>query len=134
MTDKTSQASESTQADIAAKPATKSAAKRTAGVRASAAKRPQAARRAPDTASSASPSKRVEATAQLPSIEPAVTARKRVNAREVAARQETTAVLADIARRYTVGESGEAHEALRSVIEELSPDCLLYTSPSPRDS
>lgn len=123
MTDKTSQASESTQADIAAKPAAKSAAKRTAGVRASAAKRPQAARRAPGTASSASRSKRAEAAAtQLPSIEPAVTARKRVNAREVAARQETTAVLADIARRYTVGESGEAHEALRSVIEELSPD------------
>ncbi|CAB3903845.1 hypothetical protein LMG3482_05571 [Achromobacter deleyi] len=123
MTDKTSQASESTQADIAAKPATKSAAKRTAGVRTSAAKRPLAARRTPGTASSASRSKQADAAAtQLPSIEPAVTARKRVNAREVAARQETTAVLADIARRYTVGESGEAHEALRSVIEELSPD------------
>ncbi len=134
MTDKTSQASESTQADLATKPASrsatksankpaaKSAATRTAGVRASAAKRTQAARRAPGAATTASRSKRVEAAAQLPSIEPAVTARKRVSAREAAARQETTAVLADIARRYTVGESGEAHEALRSVIEELSPD------------
>ncbi|CAB3716249.1 MAG: polyphosphate kinase 2 [Achromobacter sp.] len=58
----------------------------------------------------------------MPAIEPAIQARKRVNAREVAARQETSAVLADIARRYQVGESGEAHAALRSVIEELSPD------------
>ncbi|MGE8656161.1 MAG: polyphosphate kinase 2 [Achromobacter sp.] len=58
----------------------------------------------------------------LPALEPALQARRRVSAREVAARQETTAVLADIARRYQVGESGEAHEALRAVIEELSPD------------
>lgn len=57
-----------------------------------------------------------------PALEPALQARKRVSAREVAARQETTAVLADIARRYQVGQSGEAHEALRAVIEELSPD------------
>ena len=60
--------------------------------------------------------------AGLPAIDPAIQARKRVNAREVAARQETSAVLADIARRYQIGESGEAHAALRSVIEELSPD------------
>ncbi|WP_116791784.1 polyphosphate kinase 2 [Achromobacter dolens] len=62
------------------------------------------------------------APAGLPAIEPAIQARKRVSAREVAARQETSSVLADIARRYQIGESGEAHAALRSVIEELSPD------------
>ncbi|MFF7055566.1 polyphosphate kinase 2 [Achromobacter spanius] len=45
-----------------------------------------------------------------------------VEAREDAARQETVSVLADIARRYTVGPDAQAHEALRSVIEELSPD------------
>lgn len=45
-----------------------------------------------------------------------------VDAREDAARQETVSVLADIARRYTVGPDAQAHEALRSVIEELSPD------------
>src|SRR5690606_25805915 len=45
-----------------------------------------------------------------------------VVAREDAARQETVSVLADIARRYTVGPDAQAHEALRSVIEDLSAD------------
>ncbi|WP_287820537.1 polyphosphate kinase 2, partial [Achromobacter sp.] len=81
------------------------------------------AARADKPAKSAQPPAATLATpAGLPAIEPAIQARKRVNAREVAARQETSAVLADIARRYQVGESGEAHAALRSVIEELSPD------------
>ncbi|WP_241073792.1 polyphosphate kinase 2 [Achromobacter insuavis] len=68
------------------------------------------------------PASALATPAGLPAIDPAIQARKRVNAREVAARQETSAVLADIARRYQIGESGEAHAALRSVIEELSPD------------
>ncbi|HEY9271957.1 MULTISPECIES: polyphosphate kinase 2 [Achromobacter] len=54
--------------------------------------------------------------------EPALNVRKRVVARQDAARQETVAVLADIARRYNVSAPAQAREALRSVIEELSPD------------
>ncbi|CUJ64155.1 MULTISPECIES: polyphosphate kinase 2 [Achromobacter] len=103
------------------------AAKRTpaAARSASGAATPKSTRaaRADKPAKSAQPPAATLATpAGLPAIEPAIQARKRVNAREVAARQETSAVLADIARRYQVGESGEAHAALRSVIEELSPD------------
>ena len=48
--------------------------------------------------------------------------RKRVVARQDAARQETAAVLADIAGRYQVGEPGEARAALRTVIDALSSD------------
>lgn len=66
-------------------------------------------------------SRRAQPTA-APPIEPVVQARKRVAAREDAARQETVSVLSDIARRYTVGPEAQAHEALRSVIEDLSPD------------
>ena len=54
--------------------------------------------------------------------EPALNVRKRVVARQDAARQETVAVLADIARRYNVSAPAHSREALRSVIEELSPD------------
>lgn len=110
MTDKTPQASDSAQAAMADKPAARTA------------KRANAARRAPAAKRARMPAAVPAAPAVLPAIEPAVTARKRVSARESAARQETVAVLADIARRYNVGESGQAHEALRSVIEELSPD------------
>ncbi len=143
MTDKTPQASEQAQAATADKPAAR-AAKRSAGVRrAPAAKRGQSANQgakrpvaavpaAPASKRAGPAAKRAGATVSvaaspgdLPAIEPAVTARKRVSARESAARQETAAVLADIARRYNVGESGQAHEALRSVIEELSPDDAL---------
>lgn len=53
---------------------------------------------------------------------PIAQARRKVAAREDAAREETVSVLSDIARRYNVGEGAQAHEALRSVIEELSPD------------
>lgn len=145
MTDKTPQASVSPgeNKDDASAPR---AAKRTAAPRKSARSAP-AGKRAPaatrsaggaatpkatraakpaqtaQTAEPAQPPASALATpAGLPAIDPAIQARKRVNAREVAARQETSAVLADIARRYQIGESGEAHAALRSVIEELSPD------------
>ncbi|MBB1593895.1 polyphosphate kinase 2 [Achromobacter sp. UMC46] len=103
MTDKTPQAEQ----DVAATPKkrVRTAAKRTASPRtATAPRRPQ------------------PAPADTPSMQPVVQARKRVVAREVAARQETVSVLSDIARRYTVGPDAQAHEALRSVIEELSPD------------
>lgn len=103
MTDKTTQASEQ---DVAATPK-----KRAGGVQ-GAAKRSTAARRTPAA-------KPVQAA---PAIEPVVQARKRVAAREDAAREETVSVLSDIARRYAVGAKAQAHEALRSVIEELSPD------------
>ncbi len=129
MTDKTSQASDPAQAATVNTP---QAAKRTAAARrVSATQRaqpaPPAAKR-PAVASPTGPAakrarvSRAPAPVVLPAIDPAVMARKRVSARESAARQETAAVLADIARRYTVGESDQAHEALRSVIEELSPD------------
>ncbi len=126
MTDKNPQASVSpgenkddTSAPRAAK-RTPSAARSASGA---ATPKSTRAARADKPAKSAQPPAATLATpAGLPAIEPAIQARKRVNAREVAARQETSAVLADIARRYQVGESGEAHAALRSVIEELSPD------------
>lgn len=100
MTDKTPQAEQA----IAATPNKRAgaAAKRTASTRAG-----TGSRRAQPTAAP---------------IEPVVQARKRVAAREDAARQETVSVLSDIARRYTVGPDAQAHEALRSVIEDLSPD------------
>lgn len=142
MTDKTPQASgspgENKDDTSAPRAAKRTAARRQSARSAPAAKRtPAAARSASGAATpkstraartdkpakSGQPQASARATpAGLPAIEPAIQARKRVNAREVAARQETSAVLADIARRYQVGESGEAHAALRSVIEELSPD------------
>ncbi|MGE8640148.1 MAG: polyphosphate kinase 2 [Achromobacter sp.] len=101
MTDKTPQAEQA----VAATPNKRAgaAAKRTASTRAG-----TGSRRAQPTAA--------------PPIEPVVQARKRVAAREDAARQETVSVLSDIARRYTVGPDAQAREALRSVIEDLSPD------------
>ena len=48
--------------------------------------------------------------------------RRRISERADAARQEAVAVLADIARRHQANAPDQAHEALRSVIEELSPD------------
>lgn len=126
MTDKTPQASVSPgeNKDDAVSPR---AAKRTAAPRKST-RAARAAQPAQSTKSTKSaqpvqpPASALATPAGLPAIDPAIHARKRVNAREVAARQETSAVLADIARRYQIGESGEAHAALRSVIEELSPD------------
>ncbi|MCD0498702.1 polyphosphate kinase 2 [Achromobacter sp. MY14] len=90
-------------ADSSAKNSAKNSAKRSAETGSAAASRP------------------------APSANNGVLARKQVmaaqvRAREDAARQETVSVLADIARRYTVGPDAQAHEALRSVIEELSPD------------
>ena len=117
MTDKTPQASVSPgeNKDAASSPR---AAKRTAAPRKSA----RSAKAAKSAKPVQPPASALATPAGLPAIDPAIQARKRVNAREVAARQETSAVLADIARRYQIGESGEAHAALRSVIEELSPD------------
>lgn len=64
----------------------------------------------------------VDPVSAAAAAEPALDVRKRVVARQDAARQETVAVLADIARRYNVSAPAQAREALRSVIEELSPD------------
>ncbi len=50
------------------------------------------------------------------------TARARIDARVDAVRQETVAVLADMARRYHVGEPGQADTALRAVIGGMSAD------------
>jgi len=103
MTDKTPQAAES---DTATSPkpragSTQGAAKRTV-------------RAGSGTTSRRTPAK--------PAIEPVLQARKKVAAREDAARQEAVSVLSDIARRYTIGADTQAHDALRSVIEELSAD------------
>ena len=131
MTDKTPQSDEQ---EVAAAPSKRaagapSAAKRTSSTRRAAgngakvveavavARKPRKAVKAAKSVNAAQP-----AQADVPAIEPALRARKRVVAREDAAHQETVSVLADIARRYSVGAQGQAHEALRSVIEELSPD------------
>jgi len=103
MTDKTPQAAES---DTAISPKTR--ARSTQG----AAKR--TVRAGSGTTSRRTPAK--------PAIEPVLQARKKVAAREDAARQEAVSVLSDIARRYTIGADTQAHDALRSVIEELSAD------------
>ncbi|MGV2907480.1 polyphosphate kinase 2 [Achromobacter sp. AGC25] len=107
MTDKTPQAEPAVPAAPAKRAGT--AAKRTASNRAG-------------TSTGTSTGTKTRRAAAVPPIEPVVQARKRVAAREDAARQETVSVLSDIARRYTVGPDAQAHEALRSVIEELSPD------------
>ncbi|MGE6917047.1 polyphosphate kinase 2 [Achromobacter kerstersii] len=103
MTDKTPQAAES---DTAISPKTR------AGSTQGAAKR--TVRAGSGTTSRRTPAK--------PAIEPVLQARKKVAAREDAARQEAVSVLSDIARRYTIGADTQAHDALRSVIEELSAD------------
>ena len=107
MTDKTPQASVSPgeNKDAASSPR---AAKRTAAPRKSA----RSAKAAKSAKPVQPPASALATPAGLPAIDPAIQARKRVNAREVAARQETSAVLADIARRSQIGESGEAHAAL----------------------
>ena len=115
MTDKTSPAPDQ---DAPAAPAKRStsaqgAAKRTASARPTPAKRAVKGEAKPAGVAGAGIS---------PAVEPALELRKRVAARQDAARQETAAVLADIAGRYTVGSPGEAHEALRTVIDALSPD------------
>ncbi|MGH8816558.1 MAG: polyphosphate kinase 2 [Achromobacter pestifer] len=116
MTEKTPQAAEQ---DVAVTP------KKRVGGAQGAAKRTTGTRRA-RSAKPAQPTQATDATqtaqGAAPAIEPVVQARKRVAAREDAAREETVSVLSDIARRYTVGTEAQAHEALRSVIEELSPD------------
>ncbi|CAB3692710.1 polyphosphate kinase 2 [Achromobacter pulmonis] len=127
MTDKTPQVSEQNPAaDGQAATRPQRPAKRTARAARSsasgAAKAGQAAVAANGATAARRPAAGTASPAAMPAIEPAIQAHKRVNARATAARQETTAVLADIARRYRVGDSGEAHAALRSVIEELSPD------------
>jgi polyphosphate kinase 2 len=125
MTDKTPQA---TPDNVAAAPrkrrsASPSAAKRSAATRSAAATRPPQSTDKPRVARG----KQAATPAAAPAVTQAVTqaaaqAAAQVVAREDAARQETVSVLADIARRYTVGPEAQAHEALRSVIEELSPD------------
>ncbi|SIT29012.1 polyphosphate kinase 2 [Achromobacter sp. MFA1 R4] len=136
MTDKTSQAPEQDAATAEKRAAgTAGAAKRTASGRRAPAKRSaggvagsQAALKAaaaPDAApegQSAAGTVADAGTVAKAAAEPVVEIRKRVAARQDAARQETVAVLADIAGRYRVGEPGQAHEALRSVIDELSAD------------
>lgn len=66
-------------------------------------------------------SDRPEEAAMLASDIPR-TAQGRVQARVEAVRQETVAVLADMARRYHVGEPGQADTALRAVIGGMSAD------------
>lgn len=137
MTDKTPQTADPAVLEPVTKPARKragsvgsassasrvstAAAKRTAS-----AKTRSAAKTAGVAASSqeraASVTEPAAPAALSPAIDPAAQARRKVAAREASARQETVSVLSDIARRYTVGEGAQAHEALRSVIEELSPD------------
>ena len=128
MTDKTPQA---TPDNVAAAPrkrrsASPSAAKRSAATRSAAATRPPQSTDKADKPRVAR-GKQAATPAAAPAVTQAVTqaaaqAAAQVVAREDAARQETVSVLADIARRYTVGPEAQAHEALRSVIEELSPD------------
>ena len=108
MTDKTTPSTESDTADATRKRAT------------GASRRSAAPRRAPARkggADAAAPAARPRAA-----DEPAAQLRRRVAEREDAARQETAAVLADIARRYQAAGPGQVQEALRAVIEELSPD------------
>ncbi|WP_342067975.1 polyphosphate kinase 2 [Achromobacter kerstersii] len=128
MTDKTPQAAESDTA-ISAKPrasGTQGAGKRT--VRAgsgTASRRTPAKEAAVVKANARGAGPAIDAAIEpgdKPAIEPALQARKKVAAREDAARQEAVSVLSDIARRYTVGADTQAHDALRSVIEELSAD------------
>lgn len=126
MTDKTPQA---TPDNVAAAPrkrrvASPSVAKRSAATRSAA-----ATGSSPDKAGKARVARGKQAVtpAATESVTQAATqaaaqAAAQVVAREDAARQETVSVLADIARRYTVGPEAQAHEALRSVIEELSAD------------
>ncbi|APX75285.1 polyphosphate kinase 2 [Achromobacter insolitus] len=120
MTDKTSQATEQAVAEAPRK----RAAKRTASASATpvvktvvtavtTGRQPRAAK---------TPAPATDPVSAAASAEPALDVRKRVVARQDAARQETVAVLADIARRYNVSAPVQAREALRSVIEDLSPD------------
>ena len=107
MTDKTTPSTESDTADATRKRHGRFPSQRGAAPRAGA----QGRRRC------GAPAARPRAAAD----EPAAQLRRRVAEREDAARQETAAVLADIARRYQAAGPGQA-EALRAVIEELSPD------------
>ncbi|RIJ03840.1 polyphosphate kinase 2 [Achromobacter sp. K91] len=127
MTDKTTPATEQAVAETPRK----RAAKRTAGAATRAVTKPAVktvvktvvtpvtTSRKPRAARTPAAGDAVSAAA---AAEPALDVRKRVVARQDAARQETVAVLADIARRYNVSAPAQAREALRSVIEELSPD------------
>ncbi|CAB3684145.1 MULTISPECIES: polyphosphate kinase 2 [Achromobacter] len=127
MTDKTTPATEQAVAETPRK----RAAKRTAGADTRAVTKPAVktvvktvvtpvtTSRKPRAAKTPAAGDAVSAAA---AAEPALDVRKRVVARQDAARQETVAVLADIARRYNVSAPAQAREALRSVIEELSPD------------
>jgi len=124
MTDKTTPATEQAVADTPRK----RAAKRTASV----SNRPSVKTVVTPVTTSRKPRAAKAPAAVVPeagdpvsaaaAAEPAIDVRKRVVARQDAARQETVAVLADIARRYNVSAPAQAREALRSVIEELSPD------------
>ncbi|WP_179216471.1 polyphosphate kinase 2 [Achromobacter xylosoxidans] len=132
MTDKTTPATEQAVAETPRK----RAAKRTAGVAAKPVSKPAVKTvvktvvtpvatsrkpRAAKTPAAGAPVS-VDPVSAAAAAEPAIDVRKRVVARQDAARQETVAVLADIARRYNVSAPAQAREALRSVIEELSPD------------
>ncbi|ADP17610.1 polyphosphate kinase 2 family protein 1 [Achromobacter xylosoxidans A8] len=128
MTDKTSPATEQTVAEAprkraarrtasaSTKPATKTVVK-TVVTPVTTSRKPRAAK-APAAGAPAA----VDPISAAAAAEPALNVRKRVVARQDAARQETVAVLADIARRYNVSAPAHSREALRSVIEELSPD------------
>ncbi len=132
MTDKTTPATEQAVAEtprkraakrtagVAAKPVTKPAVKtvvKTVVTPVTTSRKPRAAK----TPAAGAPVS-VDPVSAAAAAEPALDVRKRVVARQDAARQETVAVLADIARRYNVSAPAQAREALRSVIEELSPD------------
>ena len=123
MTDKTTQATE----QAAAEAPRKRTARRTAGAPAQPSAKPAASPATgspkPRAASAATtPATTVDPVSAAAAAESDIDVRKRVVARQDAAREETVAVLADIARRYNVSAPGQAREALRSVIDELSPD------------
>ncbi|QYJ19619.1 polyphosphate kinase 2 [Achromobacter sp. ES-001] len=107
-------------AKAAAGPATKRASKGTSQATSQATSK-ATSKAAPLATSKATPKTASGPATKQPS-EQTLLARKKVVAREDAARQEAVSVLADIARRYNVVPQAQAHEALRSVIEELSPD------------
>ena len=128
MTDKMPDA---TDQDLAAAPRKRATgAKRAAGAAPGPRKAP--ARKAVKTVVTAVTTSRRAAAPQPPKPAPSAPSsaeaapvleiRRRISERADAARQEAVAVLADIARRHQANAPDQAHEALRSVIEELSPD------------
>ncbi|MGY6270339.1 polyphosphate kinase 2 [Achromobacter denitrificans] len=131
MTDKMPDATEQDAAKAAtAAPRKRAGARRAGG--AAAGPRPAPARKAVKTVVTAVTTSRRAAPAkagktasgaepETPAL-PVLEIRKRISTRADAARQEAVEVLADIARRHHAGAPGQARDALRSLIEELSPD------------